>query len=239
MNLTENTSNLDLFDSSDTTALKRRPGRPRLSEQAPDALETRDKIIYDAKKLFMQRGYSAISISHIVEAVGVTKPTLYYYFPDKEHLYTAVLTSMIETGSPHFSCVLDDPNLSLAKKLETITKGYLEFSGTSVNMLLRDAAEYLNPQNARIVQDCYYTHVLKPFTDMFENGIKNGEACEKLCPQTLSLLFLSQLDAFYVLKKLNTWRHPEAPAPEAVLNDAQLARNFSTVFFSGLSPLKK
>ena len=35
----------------------------------------------------MQLGYRAVSINDIVKAAEITKPTLYYYFRDKEELF--------------------------------------------------------------------------------------------------------------------------------------------------------
>jgi AcrR family transcriptional regulator len=49
-------------------------------------------IARSAAKLFAQRGYDATSVREIVEAAGVAKPTLYYYFRSKEGLAQALLT---------------------------------------------------------------------------------------------------------------------------------------------------
>src|SRR5215471_7252303 len=45
-----------------------------------------------AARLFAARGYDATSVREIVEAAGVAKPTLYYYFKSKEGLASALLT---------------------------------------------------------------------------------------------------------------------------------------------------
>jgi AcrR family transcriptional regulator len=45
-----------------------------------------------AARLFAQNGYGATSVREIVEAAGVAKPTLYYYFRSKERLAQALLT---------------------------------------------------------------------------------------------------------------------------------------------------
>jgi AcrR family transcriptional regulator len=45
-----------------------------------------------AAKLFAEKGYDATSVREIVEAAGVAKPTLYYYFRSKEGLAQALLT---------------------------------------------------------------------------------------------------------------------------------------------------
>jgi AcrR family transcriptional regulator len=45
-----------------------------------------------AARLFAMEGYDATSVRTIVEAAGVTKPTLYYHFGSKEGLAQALLT---------------------------------------------------------------------------------------------------------------------------------------------------
>ena len=45
-----------------------------------------------AARLFAERGYDATSVREIVEAAGVAKPTLYYYFRSKEGLAQALFT---------------------------------------------------------------------------------------------------------------------------------------------------
>jgi AcrR family transcriptional regulator len=45
-----------------------------------------------AARLFADRGFDATSVREIVEAAGVTKPTLYYHFGSKRGLAEALLT---------------------------------------------------------------------------------------------------------------------------------------------------
>ncbi len=63
---------------------------------ATDSSITRDRIIEQATRLFVSRGYHAMSMREIAEAVGVTKAALYYHFSDKEALFVAVLTASLD-----------------------------------------------------------------------------------------------------------------------------------------------
>jgi len=45
-----------------------------------------------AEQLFTDNGYQAVSIRDIAHAGGVTNAALYYYFPNKEALFSEVLT---------------------------------------------------------------------------------------------------------------------------------------------------
>jgi AcrR family transcriptional regulator len=53
--------------------------------------ETRQEIMRAALKRFAHSGYAATSVQHIVEDAKVSKPTLYYYFPDKAGLFQALV----------------------------------------------------------------------------------------------------------------------------------------------------
>ena len=52
---------------------------------------SRRRILGAALKQFADRGYAGASVQEIVDAARVTKPTLYYYFPDKAGLFQALV----------------------------------------------------------------------------------------------------------------------------------------------------
>lgn len=58
---------------------------------------SRETILDCALQLFSAKGYSEVSIGDIVEMVGVTKPTLYYFFGNKEGLFRELLKINFET----------------------------------------------------------------------------------------------------------------------------------------------
>ena len=92
------------------------------------------EIARAAANLFAAKGYDATSVSMIVKAAGVTKPTLYYHFGSKEGLAQALvavpmseliarLRTIVESpGNPvtaleqmleaHFAFCRDDPDRS-------------------------------------------------------------------------------------------------------------------------------
>lgn len=62
----------------------------------PRSLDTRNKILEVAEGEFARQGYAGAHLQRIAEQVGVQKTALYYYFPSKAALYTAVLVRMLE-----------------------------------------------------------------------------------------------------------------------------------------------
>lgn len=61
---------------------------------------TRDKILDAMYALVAEKGYDKASISQICAAVGITKPSLYYYFPSKEDLFLAMSERLWPTLDP-------------------------------------------------------------------------------------------------------------------------------------------
>jgi AcrR family transcriptional regulator len=50
-----------------------------------------DQVIAGAREVFMREGFEGASVDVIARDSGVSKATLYSYFPDKQHLFLAVL----------------------------------------------------------------------------------------------------------------------------------------------------
>jgi AcrR family transcriptional regulator len=49
------------------------------------------QILDCAKRVFAERGYHASNVSHICEAAGIGRGTLYQYFKNKKSVFTAIL----------------------------------------------------------------------------------------------------------------------------------------------------
>jgi AcrR family transcriptional regulator len=52
---------------------------------------TKIKIIEKAIECFGELGYDGASMRLIAEKLGISKPAIYYYFPDKEHLFHGIV----------------------------------------------------------------------------------------------------------------------------------------------------
>jgi AcrR family transcriptional regulator len=53
--------------------------------------ERRDAMLAAAADEFAERGYAGASLSRIIEAAGISKGSLYYYFNDKEDLFATTV----------------------------------------------------------------------------------------------------------------------------------------------------
>lgn len=77
-------------------------------------LSTKERILSVACNLFYEKGVGNVGVEGIVQAAGVTKPTLYHYFKTKDHLVAAYLEHQ------------DELVFSALTKAATRTKGGLD-----------------------------------------------------------------------------------------------------------------
>ncbi len=65
-------------------------------ELSPRGRAKRNQILGAARKLFLEQGFAETSMEAIREEAGVSKPTVYNYYPGKEELFADVLRRFID-----------------------------------------------------------------------------------------------------------------------------------------------
>jgi TetR/AcrR family transcriptional regulator len=85
-----------------------------------------NKLLDAAVRLFAHKGYPATSTREIVEAAGVTKPMLYYYFQSKEGLLGAAIGHFLDEFYGRLREVVGEP-LSAERKLVEVVWTQLDF----------------------------------------------------------------------------------------------------------------
>ena len=77
-------------------------------------------ILDTATELFDQRGYTETRMQDIASAMGVTRPSLYYYFSSKEEILVALLIDLISVEKVLMG--VDDPALPALDRLRDLMR---------------------------------------------------------------------------------------------------------------------
>jgi TetR/AcrR family transcriptional regulator len=139
--------------------------------------DSRHKILEAAKKLFIEKGFSATTMRDISSAAGINKGLLHYYFQTKQSLFVNVLQMTSFELFPKIDSILH-LRISFKEKLELIIDVYIEF-------LLKNPrlpAFIINELNSNIdlfadvlMQAEIYNRILKTAELVFEeNDLKNA-----------------------------------------------------------------
>ena len=60
------------------------------------AASRRAQVIAAATQVFLRYGYARTTMADIAKSAGLTRPTLYLTFPDKERIFEAVVRTMVD-----------------------------------------------------------------------------------------------------------------------------------------------
>lgn len=104
--------------------------------RSPGYDNQREHILACAAELFAQRGYSAASMNQVALACGLSKPTLYHYFRDKDAL-------LVEIAEGHV--------LRLHSLVTEVLAQNLPAEARLRELIARFVAEYANAQHAHRV----------------------------------------------------------------------------------------
>src|SRR4029077_13600880 len=72
-------------------------------------MNTRDRILATALRLFNERGTAAVSTNHIADALGISPGNLYYHFRNKEEIIRAIFEQQFDAWDHLYDFPEDRP----------------------------------------------------------------------------------------------------------------------------------
>ncbi len=158
--------------------------------------QTKSLIIEDASQIFLRKGYNNTTIAEIMESVGITKPSFYYYFKNKKDLYLTCLGSIFDAFS---KSALDSIRRDITPlgRLEKRWKAGHAYSGrvlTSINLLKDSLRQEDQEERTRAVEILRKAWV-DPLARDLDRGIKSG-AIRPINSEIASFAMISMLDTF-------------------------------------------
>lgn len=157
---------------------RRRPGRPPGPSQAT---LLRVRLVDEASQLYAAGGRARISFATVAERIGLTKPTVFHYFPNKDALLRAVFDAFGERLERAAENWFDPPPATHAARLERLVASLVEFYGRdplNARVLCHGLleAERLVPRRADGTDlPPVFDHFVRRFAEFISAGIKAGE----------------------------------------------------------------
>lgn len=111
------------------------------------SVNTRDRILAEAERLFGQQGFAATRLASIASAAGLGNAGLLHYFRSKATLYRAVLDDIASDLSRCY--VVNDDSADAVSKLDALITGLLSLHRDRPNAMAIIAHEFLD-QSGRI-----------------------------------------------------------------------------------------
>ena len=185
--------------------------------------DRKNLIIGAATEQFLEQGFSSVSVADIASRVGMSKKTIYVYFPDgKEALLRAVVERMLEGirselqgvigGKGNFLETLDSLMTLIPRRLALLNR-----------QMMRDLHRHA-PQIWRAIEQFRRDRLSNEFRSVICRGVKEGFVRQDVDIDLFLRAWIGAIEAV-----INPAILAEAPysAPEAL-------RSIKTMFFQGI-----
>ncbi|WLV25905.1 TetR/AcrR family transcriptional regulator [Aciduricibacillus chroicocephali] len=133
-----------------------------------------EKILRVARDLFMKLGYKAVSTRQIAEICGITQPTLYHHFKNKQQLYVEVLKSELAVAKSDFKSIISAHCHSFEECIYELSAYMLINKPTSLGQMFHDIAHHLSDEQQNEMREKWLDAYLQPIVSVFEKGIEQG-----------------------------------------------------------------
>ena len=181
-------------------------------------MNTREKILLEALRLFSQRGYDAVSVEQIAQAVGIRAPSLYKHYKGKQDIFDAILAETaqryaafadgisVHTGTPQedqqtFSLLTADV---LVGKLRALVAYSLHDEFVSQLRRMLTIEQFRSPELSALYSQRYVAQIQQYHEGLFQRMIAAG-VMRSENPELLALMY----DAPILLLLGECDRHPE------------------------------
>lgn len=156
---------------------RRRPGRPPGPSQAA---QLRARLVDEASRLYAAGGHGRISFARVAERTGLTKATVFHYFPNKDALLRALFEAFGERLERAAENWFDPPPASHAARLERLVESLVEFYGRDplhARILCHGLleAERLGPWRAGAPAPPVFDRFVRRFVEFVAGGVAAGE----------------------------------------------------------------
>ncbi len=169
-------------------------------------VETKEKILMTALRLFARDGYEAVSVSMIAGELGITKGALYKHYKNKRDIFDSIVERMyrLDAEKSREHNVPEEKreqnpekyeNVSLESLKEFTVSQFLlwtedEFASDFRKMLTLE--QYRSAEMTELYASCFTTGPVAYTEDIFREMIKNG-VLKEADPKLLAVEFFAPL----------------------------------------------
>jgi AcrR family transcriptional regulator len=164
--------------------------------------ETRHRILSAAHELFMDKGYRAVGTREVAEKCGISQPTLYYHFKNKDELYVAVALAILKRMKDALEQIAVQDSPSTQDKLVAAAIYLLRITRHDMNIasMLHDIAHELEVGSQNQIEEAFFASMVQPLMVILQQGIAQ-KVISAPTPESLSLismvfLFLNMISTF-------------------------------------------
>ncbi|MEI1252381.1 TetR/AcrR family transcriptional regulator [Rhizobium aouanii] len=140
-----------------------------------------DEILVAAFEVFAAKGYAATRVEDVAARLGITKGTIYFYFPTKEVLFQETFRHA-STSYTDLSTAIGSLRGSTADRIRALL--LISYESTANDRKTGELLRLSLAEGIRFPEavDCYHGRFITPtlaaLAALIEQGVKSGEFCQ-------------------------------------------------------------
>lgn len=154
--------------------------------------EIRRRIHEKALDHFLRFGFSKVTMNEIAEELGMSKKTLYLYFPGKEELLAAVVTRLHEDTATEIETIVHRQDLDFKQKLRFALDSLSAYHGRMTPYFLADMEKHA-PDVCKASNDIKRDRIRAIMTSLVEQGIRDGIFRDDIDQELIVLIYAGAL----------------------------------------------
>lgn len=137
----------------------------------------REAFVDAAQSLIQTKGYEAMSIQDVLDALDASRGAFYHYFGSKQALLEAVIDRFADGAMTALAPIVNDPDLPALRKLEQLFSGIASWKAEQHELVLAILEVWISDSNAIVREKLRHESVnrLVPLlSSVIEQGMAEG-----------------------------------------------------------------
>ncbi len=189
-----------------------------------------DEIVEAAISLFAERGFAATRLEEVAARAGISKGTIYLYFPNKEELFRAVVRQRLTPNLDAIEAMVADHTGSSAELLRRIAQRALQLVESNIiaipKLVLAESGNF--PAIARLYAQEVAQRGMAILEGVLSRGMERGEF-RRLDPHSVLPLFTGPILAMAL------WKHSLGPHTDIAFDPRRVIETHLDVFLRGIA----
>jgi AcrR family transcriptional regulator len=156
--------------------------------------EIRERILNKAREMFTQFGYSRVTMDEVAAELGMSKKTLYKFFPGKEQLIRSIITDVKCEVFQYCDALIQNTEVDFVDKLKQLMNFFTKQAEKFRGPLLHDLQKAV-PECWEELNDLRIKHSYQKFNELLAQGKRAGAFRQDIDQQLVLLIFMNAMQS--------------------------------------------
>jgi AcrR family transcriptional regulator len=159
-----------------------------------DEKEIKERILNKATEMFFQFGFLKVTMDEIAAGLGMSKKTLYKFYPGKEYLLKEMFHGLKCEIEEYITELWSDEDMDFVIKLKKLMNFIGSHSSKFRGPLMEDVQKY-NPEIWKEVQEFRRKNSQEKFSSLINEGIEKGIFRKDIDQSIIVMTYINAIQA--------------------------------------------